>query len=93
MSNLHDELLSVHKIKPGLPWYSGDAEYAEPETIVPATLKHEKRRLAGMLWPAKSRLQPGLAAPQVPPAKEYSTEARICSAERIFKGNAYEREF
>jgi len=54
-----------------------------PNPVGRATLKHEKR-LADMLWPAKSRLQPGLAAPQEPPAKEYSTRWREFAAQGVF---------
>jgi hypothetical protein len=34
MSNLHGELLSVHKIKPGLTWYSKDAKTAKRTTAL-----------------------------------------------------------
>ena len=35
-SNLHGELLSVHKIKPGLAWYSQDAKIAKERKGMPA---------------------------------------------------------
>jgi hypothetical protein len=37
MSNLHGELLSVHKIKPGLTWYSQVAKERKDGTRVDST--------------------------------------------------------